>query len=482
MRTINTQASHGISSLPNKFWKTKPGRPIFRPTLNIREIVHALQQYVTLKGFAQEDRDQDANPKDGKKRAPSPSVNQPSPKRAKIMDTDTPESANSVDGADPVAQSSLVVLLNECLDSWPEVEHAYPSPSPATSKHKQRSYQRSALAYVRIDTIRYTVDTATGGALQRPPHWVEEEANLQHVMEVFSRGCSEARTIGLGFVKLHSFEGRVYVASKRDVWLLLLPLEADGVAECGDILCSFLIAKQEVQMDTWAELSITIYPQGVCADGELPFSVQVETTCEFLYPAILEDPAHRHKGKTAAAHVREALRRVHNYLYTPEADLGTIDIPFFYSTLKPAPFTEVEERVQPQGLIPKLLPFQRRSVAWLLAREGVTLNPQGQIVPLEVSPNAAEGDAQSPLLFFWKKVAEGNETWYFNCLTGETADAPPRVEEVCGGILAEEPGLGKTLETISLILLHPAPHRNPSVTRWDPVAALDVKQVKVRTS
>ncbi|KDQ23693.1 hypothetical protein PLEOSDRAFT_1048636 [Pleurotus ostreatus PC15] len=214
------------------------------------------------------------------------------------------------------------------------------------------------------------------------------------------------------------------------------------------------------------------------ANGELPFSIQVETSCKFLYPAILEDPSNRHKGKTAAAHVREAVRRVHNYLYTPEAHLGTVDIPFFYASLKPAPFTDVEERVQPRALVPKLLPFQRRSVAWLLAREGVTLNPQGEIVPLPVSSSAAEGDAQNPMLFFWKKVVEGNETWYFNCLSGEIAEAPPRVEDVFGGILAEEPGLGKTLETISLILLHPAPHRNPSVTRWDPIAALDVKQVK----
>ncbi|KAF4586100.1 hypothetical protein EYR38_010373 [Pleurotus pulmonarius] len=485
MRTVNVQASHGLSSLPNMFWKTKSGRRIFRPTLNIRELVHVLQSKVTLKGFGtQEDRAHDANLKDGKKRAPSPSGNQPSPKRAKFMDTDTPELASGVDGIDAVAEpsppSSLAVLLNECLDSWPDVEHAYPSPSSAASKHRHRGYQRSALSYVRIDTIRYTMDTATGGALQRPPHWVEEEANLHHVMEAFSRGCSEPRTVGLGFVGMHSFEGRVYVASKSAEWLLLLPLESDGVVESADVLCSFLIAKQEGQIDMSATLSITIYPPGACADGELPFSIQVETCCEFLYPAILEDPAHRHKGKTAAARVREALRRVHNYLYTPEADLGTVDIPFFYSTLKPAPFTDVEDRVQPQALVPKLLPFQRRSVAWLLAREGVTLNPQGEIIPLQVSSSDAEGDTQTqnPLLFFWKKVVEGNESWYFNCLSGETADAPPRVEDVLGGILAEEPGLGKTLETISLILLHPAPHRNPSITRWDPVAALDVKQVK----
>jgi E3 ubiquitin-protein ligase SHPRH len=50
-----------------------------------------------------------------------------------------------------------------------------------------------------------------------------------------------------------------------------------------------------------------------------------------------------------------------------------------------------------------------------------------------------------------------------------------------GGILAEEPGLGKTLETIGLIMLNPAPKdRNPSVTYWDEASQLEIKKIKVR--
>ncbi|QRW14958.1 RNA recognition motif protein [Ceratobasidium sp. AG-Ba] len=44
----------------------------------------------------------------------------------------------------------------------------------------------------------------------------------------------------------------------------------------------------------------------------------------------------------------------------------------FYAALKPAPplSSELATKMQPDGLVPTLLPFQRRSVAWLLQREG----------------------------------------------------------------------------------------------------------------
>lgn len=46
-------------------------------------------------------------------------------------------------------------------------------------------------------------------------------------------------------------------------------------------------------------------------------------------------------------------------------------------------------------------------------------------------------------------------------------------------VSTEEPGLGKTLECIALILLNPGIGRNPTVTRWDPEAKVEVKQITV---
>ncbi|KAG6880635.1 hypothetical protein C0992_003235, partial [Termitomyces sp. T32_za158] len=69
--------------------------------------------------------------------------------------------------------------------------------------------------------------------------------------------------------------------------------------------------------------------------------------------------------------------------------------------------------------------------------------------------------------------------WYLNRLSGALSDSFPEICPALGGILAEEPGLGKTLESISLILLNPAPpERNPTMTKWDPEARLEVKAIK----
>jgi E3 ubiquitin-protein ligase SHPRH len=107
----------------------------------------------------------------------------------------------------------------------------------------------------------------------------------------------------------------------------------------------------------------------------------------------------------------------------------------------------------------------------MLEREGKMVTPNGDIV------SKSEPDDFS----FWDRVEEGNHTWYLHRLSGALSPTLPPQPSVLGGILAEEPGLGKTLETIALILLNPAPvERNPTMKRWDPEARLEVRAIKVR--
>ena len=151
-----------------------------------------------------------------------------------------------------------------------------------------------------------------------------------------------------------------------------------------------------------------------------------------------------------------------------------VTVSTLYSILRPAPplsSQAANKTPQPESLIPTLLPFQRRSVAWMLEKEGVVINEEGLIVPQNLSDNFS----------FWKEIKHGIHTWYLNRLSGELSANPPNTIPVpFGGILAEEPGLGKTVETIALILLNPAPPEyNPTLTRWDPEASLEVKAVKV---
>jgi E3 ubiquitin-protein ligase SHPRH len=157
----------------------------------------------------------------------------------------------------------------------------------------------------------------------------------------------------------------------------------------------------------------------------------------------------------------------------PDSETVT-NIPFFYSILGPAPHVQnpaADNAMQPQMLLPTLLPFQRRSVAWLLDREGKMVTPNGQVV---------EKPADRGNFSFWERIEEGNRVFFMHRLTGNLALTSPDESPALGAILAEEPGLGKTLEIISLILLNPAsPDRHPGIKRWDPEANVEVKAVKV---
>ncbi|KLO16506.1 hypothetical protein SCHPADRAFT_823117 [Schizopora paradoxa] len=140
--------------------------------------------------------------------------------------------------------------------------------------------------------------------------------------------------------------------------------------------------------------------------------------------------------------------------------------------MKPAPplCAAAQEAAQPQELLPTLLPFQRRSVAWLLTKEGKRINDSGAIATSSLSNDV-------PL--FWDKyrISE-NITWYMNALTDELLPSYPPVDEPMGGILAEEPGLGKTVESIALIMLNPATDRDPSKSHWNEDQKLTVKEIK----
>ncbi|TPX15186.1 uncharacterized protein E0L32_004744 [Thyridium curvatum] len=116
-------------------------------------------------------------------------------------------------------------------------------------------------------------------------------------------------------------------------------------------------------------------------------------------------------------------------------------------------------------LVPELYPFQKRAVHWLLEREGVRwsdkeLGKQPGLVPL----NADRGDIPS----HFKKVLDiDNNTFYVSGLYGVVSRDPSlfaaKESSLRGGILSEEMGLGKTVEMISLILLHQRSVESPRI-------------------
>ena len=203
----------------------------------------------------------------------------------------------------------------------------------------------------------------------------------------------------------------------------------------------------------------------------LPLRISIDMEGSLHFPKIAHPPKNVSKRS-----YDDAWNALIKHLFPPPVDFPNhreTDIAFLYSILEPAPplpSIVPSADVQPAALLPSLLPFQRRSVLWMLQREGKTLDEKGQVVPFV--PNSR------PL--FWEDVELGGRTMYLNRLRDTLSlEPPPPDVENPGGSLNEAPGLGKTVECMALILLNPGIGRNPSVKRWSADAKVHVREVHV---
>lgn len=378
--------------------------------------------------------------------------------------------------------------------------------------------------------------------------WFKEEERLCSLLRArpSQRDVSLSRDIDIGRFFVTRYHGRLLALSEpleveppspwmikehSERWLFLLPdiPWPDGIAEYNlgeqdmkssgvhrDFITACAALQSHRRLKLEANLQLHILPEGTYDPlRDFPFELRAHFVLSLAIPgtyypfdnALSRSKADELEGlqrRLICCLSKTPLVRPAHGIDDATGEATDVTIPFFLNVMRPAPPLAQDvtyELLQPDGLLPTLMPFQRRTVAWMLAREGKRMSHAGTVVPLDVS-EASSSEANRHLPLFWEEIELGSQSFFFNRLTSALSPTFPEPHTMAlGGILAEEPGwflscnlcdgeftagllpgLGKTMECLSLVLLNPAPKRNPSNERWDPEAQLNVKEIKVTFS
>ncbi|KAK1968457.1 SNF2 family domain-containing protein [Colletotrichum sublineola] len=135
---------------------------------------------------------------------------------------------------------------------------------------------------------------------------------------------------------------------------------------------------------------------------------------------------------------------------------------FYEAAHVPASNDKTALSIEVPELTASLYPYQKKTVQWLLRREGVRWNGSNpdSIRFIEDLPAPQEVDGAHSFRKIRDELGTGMSFYVSNLYHVITTDLGPfqhAEQSVRGGILAEEMGLGKTLEIIGLIALHRRP-------------------------
>ncbi|CAO2649018.1 Nn.00g099670.m01.CDS01 [Neocucurbitaria sp. VM-36] len=180
-------------------------------------------------------------------------------------------------------------------------------------------------------------------------------------------------------------------------------------------------------------------------DGHSVYRLEVEIRWT-LGMSVVEDPA------VKASYMKEDLRLLTHHFRdaTSPAETTWALSDFYDSVYVPPTELQVSPRIQYSLTETSLYPFQQRAVDWLLRREGVAFSPSGTLEPFVESSLPASfrqtRDATGKLCHI--SQLRGMVVTNLDEAKGDT------LQSLRGGVLAEEMGLGKTVELIALMSHH----------------------------
>ncbi|KUJ15559.1 uncharacterized protein LY89DRAFT_686279 [Mollisia scopiformis] len=147
---------------------------------------------------------------------------------------------------------------------------------------------------------------------------------------------------------------------------------------------------------------------------------------------------------------------------------------FYQSVHMPEKNDDASITMKVEGLETELYPFQKRAVQWLLRREGVEWSRDGRV--RQYVPTDHE---ELPVSFIKTQDGLGQPCYASHLYSCVTSNLKPFIDferQLKGGLLAEEMGLGKTVEVIALISLHKRPKEQSEV--YDVYSGQNVRPAK----
>lgn len=314
--------------------------------------------------------------------------------------------------------------------------------------------------------------------------WVEEEEKLCSLLELRQGNVSLSRDIDMGSFFMMRYHGRLLALSTQlparppwspemtkkysERWLFLLPdiPWPDGIAEDNlweqdmqpsgmhrDFITACAVLQSHDRTRLEASLQLHILSEGTYdPTRDLPFELRAHFMLSLAMPETYY-PFNDSLSQSKISELEGLQRRLLCFLSkTPlirpvhgnaTEEAMHVTIPFFLNVMRPAPGLAqdvIYELLQPDGLLSTLIPFQRRTVAWMLEREGKRITSTGTVAPLDVSETSSS-IASKQLPLFWEEIELGGQNLFFNRLTSALSPILPEPHTALGGILAEEPGL-----------------------------------------